>query len=347
MDIWQHVTNSYADTLAQEEHQPQEAVVDPTPEQTNDTGASGLEHTEDHPDTSTAPEESNFVPIIDPTLKAPEQFESGEQELEWYKTQYNSMYNTLNSKELYDKIAENYKDLLLQQEQEVEKIKETYKALQSNPKDFIRQYYPETLSELGISPVKNTDEISSEVDAKLKQEFGEDYKNMYDPNDLAPFKGDNFTRRVYDRGMEIHKQLSAENEKNKEILSTYTSKVAQGVNPVTEAQKNEYFESEFAKLSKQGVTKEEFDSFVKELESDAFQPTLELFWKLKNSDKLIAEAKQQGYEEGKKSIMQNVRKAATPVVSHTQKQSPPTNPKDYEDWTKRQLQKGMGFSINY
>lgn len=241
----------------------------------------------------------------------PEKFEEGTDELGWYKEKYNALHKGLTDPAFYDRVMEQYGEKILAKEAEAEKIKETWAAIQKNPRDYIRQHFPESLAELGISPVMSAEELTSSVDAKLKAEFGENYRDLYNVEDLAPWKGETLTRQIYNRGQELHNELSQQNSKNKEIFEGYTKKVAEGASPVSEEQTRKYIEDNYKDFEKAGIDRSTYDSFVQELEK-APMPGLMEFYKLKNYEQTMENARKMGYEEGRKAALQNIERAAQP-----------------------------------
>lgn len=337
MDIWKSMYDGGAGEQVDQPVEPKDDTVDTTQE----SGVIDDENAQQAQEVSTDAEPYN--PFISEALKMPESFDDQEQELEWLRTKYSELHGQLTNKEFYDKLYETYRDQFIAREEEAQQILQTHKALKENPREYIRQFFPETLAELGVSPVLKDEEVAAEVDKALQKEFGEDYKNLYDPNDLAPFKGNTVTRQIFNRGNELHAEFQKQNEKNRQIFDNYTAKVAQGKQPIDEAAVSDYLDSEYAKLEKQGLSREDYDTFVQELKE--YHPTVEDFWKMKNVDKLVEKAKQEAFEQGKKATLKGISAITSPAKREPASEK--TSSQAYEDWTKAQLKKGMGFAINY
>lgn len=344
MDIWKSMFDGLADSPAPEEQQSED--VNQTSDSTTDEQTSSSDAQTSSGDDSPPPESGGYKSIVGEDFTPPSEFESPEMESNWYKQKFEELSGALSSEKFYDTLFEAYKDQLLAKEQEVEEVLTTHRALKENPRDYIRQFFPESLAELGISPVMKDEEIASSVDQALQKEFGADYKNVYNVEDLAPFKGNTLTRQIFNRGNELHDQFSKLNEKNRQIFEDYTAKVAKGEKPIDDAQAEDYINEQYSTLEKQGVSRADYDAFIQELKS--YHPTVEDFWKLKNLDKTVEAVKKQAYEEGRKAALSNINKVAMPGNPTRQPEnSPKKNGSEYEDWTKRQLQKGMGFVTDY
>jgi hypothetical protein len=329
MDIWKYMTQT-PEYLPTDNSQ----MAEGEPEIPQDEGVQA------EPE---APQEP-YNPFISEAFKAPEAFESPEEEREWYRNKFNELQGTLTKKEFYETLFDSYRDQFLSKEEESKQILETYKALKTNPREYIRQHFPESLAEIGISPVMKDEEVADAVDKRLQQEFGEDYKNLYNTEDLAPFKGNTLTRQIFNRGNELHAEFQKQNEKSKQIFSEYTAKVAQGQKPIDDSAVSDYIDKEYSKLEQHGVSREDYDAFISELKD--FYPTVEDFWKMKNVNSLVEKARKEAYEEGKKAAFGGISKIASSVKPEAAPKNS-TSEKAYEDWTKAQLKKGMGFSINY
>jgi len=274
-------------------------------------------------------------------FKIPESFEKPEDELSWYKNNYQKIYGSITSQDFYNKVFEQYKDQILSQEEEAEQIRQTYLSLKNNPKDYIRQYFPETLAEIGVQPVMSDEEITSKVDEGLKEKFGENYRDLYSAEDLAPFKGRTLSRQIQEHGDLLHKQYNEQNERNRSLFEEYRSKLASPQSqqaPLTDEDAQKYIDEQYEHVKDFGITKEEYGEFVESLKS--YQPTVKDFYRMKNFDNLLEQARKSGIEEGKKSVTANIGRAAHRATAEPKPVTPPASSSEMEDFFTKQLKKG-------
>lgn len=337
--------SDYSNMLAasqQEEHienigEPENAAdVPPT-----EPNAAGQEPNANEP--QGAEPSSRFFDLGD-DFRAPESFENPEDELNWYKQKYETVYNNFTSEDFYQKIVDNYKEVILSKAEEAEKIKETYTALQKNPKEYIRQFFPESLAEIGVSPVMDDNEMSMTVDKKLKEEFGENYADMYNVNDLAPFKGNTFSRQVQSRGDAIYAELQKQNEKNRTIFENYTKNIVDGREPASEERIKNYVESQYVEFEKSGMDRADYDTFVSEL--SGYVPTMKDVYLMKNLPVVHQIGYDEGYEAAKKEFTKNVGRIATKVTAPQTVKGTTGDARAYEDFISKATKNGY-LPINY
>lgn len=275
---------------------------------------------------------------------APESFDNTESELEWYKEKYNNVVNNFTSEDFYNKVFENYKDLMLAKMQDADRMKETYEALQRNPKEFIRQYFPESLAEIGVTPVMDDNELSATVDRRLKEEFGDNYSDLYNVNDLAPFKGNTLSRQIQTRGDAIYAELVKQNDKNREIFENYTKNIVAGREPVSEERIKNYVEEQYQEFAKSGMDRENYDAFVSEL--NGYVPTMQDVFLMKNVPLVHKIGYEDGYEAAKKEFAKNVSRISTKVDAPANKQPTIQTGSGYEDYISKATKNGY-LPINY
>lgn len=299
------------------------------------------------PEAGQQPEETpNETPVSEPTPfvlfdSPPETFEDVS-ELDWYKQRYSEAAQKLSDPQFYDSILERYGEQILKREQEAEEIIASFKALKTNPRDFVRQYYPESLAEIGISPVLSPEEMQEKIKSDLASEFGEDYESMYDEKDLAPWKGQTFSRRIYDRGNELYDRYKSENARSQEIFDGYAKKVAEGKNPLSDETAKKFIDEQYEQHFKSdGIARSDYDAFVDELKTKEL--TIRDMWKLRNYESDIEKARKEGLEEGRRSVTNDIRRVALPKSPDTVKPKEASS-KQVDDFVSKR-QKAGDFMI--
>lgn len=334
MDIWNGINR---DMSASMQNTVEPTTVDPT---VTDSGSLENAETAQPSEQASQQEQKQESPSFFEPM--PEKFESTEEELSWLRERYGMVQQKLNSDEYYNQIFEKYEEQILKREQEAEEIINTHKALKSNPKEYVRQYFPEALAELGVSPVMSDDEIANKIKTDLAKEFGEDYEQMYNESDMAPWKGKTLSRQIYERGNELHDIYSKQNARSKQIFDDYARKVANGQNPISDEAIKDSIEKQYSEFEKIGVPRAEYDAFVEELKTKDI--TFLDLWKLRNYEKEIENARKQGIEEGRRGVTSNFTKAAQPA---SPRQAEPEKRKTEEsDFVSRRKSRGE-FIVDY
>lgn len=224
----------------------------------------------------------------------PQEFESAEEELEWYKDKYLDVMKYHSSEDYESRVKEKYKDELTS---EIEGLKTFYQELQEDPTIALKKHAPELLNQQGVNPLIDNKEAKAYITKQMEKQFGSDFKEKYnafeaqtDPNSLSAkmVEYDNMLLQ------ELNK-LNGRNEKGLPSVVT-PEKIQERYNE----QYNKYFEPK-------GMSKEQFDKFLDEANSMEFD--LRHLYVAKNYKELLAEAKRTGYEEAKKELSGKFRKA--------------------------------------
>jgi hypothetical protein len=253
-----------------------------------------IEPPDDDVEDSIVVEVPDFIPD---DLIAPE-FDNEQQELDWYREHLPKIYNVFASDSFKESMMDSYEDYLIAKEKDVEKLKVIKEALEGNPERAFKQFMPHVLQQNGIRPVFNSNEIDSFIEEKLKAEFGVEYKDLIVPEDL--FRPSSLTSQIYARQQDLLKDYEQHN-------AQYSNTAQSTVDPTIlrekiEQDKKTYFSH---------VDEHEFDGFLKEIE--AYDWDLSDFEHAYNFHQYIETAGQmgydQGYDEGKKSVLQEITRA--------------------------------------
>lgn len=224
--------------------------------------------------------------------------------------------NLLNSTEWQEQQNIKISEYISQKQQEIEDFAVAYKAMQTDPMMFFAKYIPEALASYGVSPVLTDDQIADNIDKAMKQEFGEDYRDRWNVNEMIV--PGSFSQRVYARQNEVLNELSALNARNREIHNDWLQNVAENKigqqaqeqatlpQEALESAYNEYFKDIYPE-------KQEYKRFINAVKDH--KPTLPELHQIAFFNDYIKLAYTNGLEAGKKQMLQGVRKEGTPVMS--------------------------------
>jgi hypothetical protein len=207
-------------------------------------------------------------------------------------------------------------------QQEVEDFAVAFKAMQADPLMFFARYIPDALSHYGISPVLSEDQIASQIDQRIKEEFGENYKDRWNVNEMiAP---GSFSQKVYYRQNEILNELTALNEQNKQSHQAWLNNVASAQAPQQRSYDQEAIEAAYdANFQAIYPDKQQYERFVDAVKDH--QPTLQELHQIAFFNDYVKLAYNNGIEAGKKQTLQGVRKEGNPVMSPVQRSVEPSD----------------------
>ncbi len=244
-----------------------------------------------------------------------------QQQLQILSDKFNQVREYMQS-DVYANEIEQYKSQRINEmEQELADFAVAYKALQTNPKDFMAQYLPEVLVEYGISPVLSNEQIAQNVQSQLQQMYGEDYQQRVDPNEM--FLPGSFTSLVYQQQQALYQKYQQQNQQNEALMQSWGERVANGeINSQQQAgfealpveSQAQALVQEYEQNWKQaGYTEDEFAEFVA-MAKDTNMGMQEVHKVVYFNDYLSA-AYRQGLEQGKQAFYQQVQRTgnANPV----------------------------------
>jgi hypothetical protein len=255
------------------------------------------------------PEEHDAdAPLFDYTVVGeewapPTNFSTTDDELNWYRNQYGKIVTTLSSDEFKQNLLERYQSVLGSEIEDSESFVEHYKGFKANPKEYIRQYFPEKMAELGIDPIMSEDEIETKITARMKEEFGEHYESLLSP--MEAVKPKSFTYKALKRQEQLLKEYEQSNEETKNKYKGYHSSIKpqQQEQPVDESaiieeQYNLYFKD---------WKRSDYDDFIEKAKIK--QWNLHDMEKVINFDVYLETAK----AEGKKLALEQISKQSNGV----------------------------------
>lgn len=300
-----------------------EPALEPEVVQTEDTEPEQSVETEGNVETQ-QPEQEEFK--IDEKWFTPEDFENDPvKELNWYKNRVETLRNAYN--DLYvDRPQEHINQLLEQTSNEIEGFKIAFNALKTNPEEFVMQYMPELLAKHGLSPVLSEDQILNKVHEQLVKEFGEDYRNRYDPSELIDMRS--FSAQMLNKQNQLYGEYAELNKRNAEIATKWNENINEkGTNFQTQEQAQfnvqEIAEKHYGEFEQLGFNREEYNSFIEAAQQQDL--TMQDIHKVVYFDGYMQVAYEKGLEEGRKNIYNKLKSEnnAQPVDANQHVESTP------------------------
>lgn len=283
---------------AYEAENPQAEVIDEVQDQPIDVAEPTV------PDAQ--PKETFALPEYLSDEWKPKQFEDAGQEVEWYRENYAKVINMFQNDEFLEQVSSSLKKEALGDMEDFEQFIDHYRGFKSNPKEYIRQYFPDKMAELGIEPVWTDDEMSDILEKQLEEEFGEDYYVKYNIQDTI--KPKSFSARVLNRSRQLQDELERKNEANRAMVSNYqkTIKPPDGTStpPANEIDEQELLENQY-KEHFSSWNKNDFSILVNEIKNKTWN--LSDFEKVVNFNRYLEQAKEEGRKQALNEIKGNGR----------------------------------------
>jgi hypothetical protein len=261
-------------------------------------------------------DEEGYEPDYDtsfiPEEYRPTKFANTEEELKFYREKYAGSWQHMSSPAFVEKFIETYQDRLASSEQEVSNFKEMLKAFKSDPQTFLATQIPEYAEKIGIGRVYSDDEIDQSVDAKIAEEFGEAWKESFDPNDI--YRKSSLSSKILRRRQELetsyeqHNKTVAENkEKFLSTLGTKTAGQAPPPQEVLESQADLLVAQYEEHFKPAGFTEEEYVEFIER--GNNYTPTVADIYNMMHFEELVAQERAEAIEEGRKIVLDELRRA--------------------------------------
>jgi len=268
----------------------------------NEANEPSNEATEEEQDNTETTEEYETVDKIEELFNR--EFNSLEEANNYIKSLKDVLLNPDNP--IAEKYLENFViNKLAEENSKIEGFAEHYLAFTQNPKEYLIQFYPEKLAEIGIQPVMSGEQIENAIDEKLKQEFGEDYKSQWDPNELLDINS--ITSRILFRKNELYQHYMDINRKNEEILANWNKNLAEGRSNIQEygnqgtnivEEINRQYKDKF--LNEYQFSEEDYNKFIEDMQNRTL--TMEDMHRVVYFDGYMRLAYERGLEDAKKGV---------------------------------------------
>jgi hypothetical protein len=249
--------------------------------------------------------------------KPEQKFASSEEELQFYRDKYPGLWKHINSDDFINGFLDIYGDKIASKESEIDSVLQLIKALNTDPETFIAAHLPEYADKLGIGRVYNSDEIGDYIESTIAEEFGENWRDVYNPADLV--RRNSVSAQILKRTQQLEDQLEQHNVKvaanRNKYLQNLASKQSQpAANPqqMNEQQFDSILdsmvESYYSELAGQGITEDEFIEMA--IQSFEYKPTMKDIYRVMKYDQLVEQERKKAYEEGRKSMVNEYKKGS-------------------------------------
>jgi hypothetical protein len=249
--------------------------------------------------------------------KPEQKFASSEEELQFYRDKYPGLWKHINSDDFINGFLDIYGDKIANKESEIDSALQLIKALKVDPETFIAAHLPEYADKLGIGRVYTSDEIGDYIESTIADEFGQNWRDVYNPADLV--RRNSVSAQILKRTQQLEDQLEQHNDRvatnRNKYLQQLASKQNQSTAPSQQMSEQQFdsildsmVESYYSELSGQGISEEEFIEMA--IESFEYKPTMKDIYRVMKYDQLVEQERNKAYEEGRKSMVNEYKKGS-------------------------------------
>lgn len=256
------------------------------------------------------------------------EFASSEEALQFYAEKYNGLWQHLNSDEFARELEQNYGDALASREQEIETFKEILAGFKADPMTFMATYIPEYAEQLGIGKIYDEQEMDEYIEEQLTEEFGENWRDVYNPADLI--KPSSMSARIQRYSQQLSDQILAQNRQVEQRRQQYLASLQQRQQPQQQNPQvniDEQVDALADAFYDEGLAEQMTEDEFLELVSEAMNRPMKLtdVYRSMRFDQIIEREREKAREEGRKAMMEEMRKggkiASQQYVPQPSKQS--------------------------
>lgn len=258
----------------------------------------------------------SFLDELPDGWKPQQKFATSQEELQFYREKYPGLWKHINSNEFLDGFLNTYGEKIASKEQEIQSVIDLIKGLNNDPETFIAAHLPEYAERLGVGRIYNEDEIGEYIETKISEEFGENWRDIYNPADLVRPKS--ISSQIIKRTQALENALEQHNatvSKNREeYLRSLAERQQQTQNPgqITERQLDSILDvmvdGYINELSDTGLSEDDFIEMA--IQSFQHQPTIKDIYRIMHYDKIIEQERQKAFEEGRKSLLNEYKRSS-------------------------------------
>lgn len=232
-------------------------------------------------------------------LIPPKEFESEDDELKFYRDNYFKTFDVLQTEDFVKDFFTTYEKQITQTDEDFEDFKALQGAFHDNPELAFKRFFPEVLSKQGYKTAFSSDERNDLLRDMMVEEFGENYKAVYVPEEASNPKSLSY------RMIQIQEKALAKIEKMDQENKALEDKFKPISKDVVQAKIDAAYETEF----KEHMSKEEYASFIKQ--ADEYEMSLIDVYKIVNYDNLVKAYQNKAYNQGRKDALGELKKAKT------------------------------------
>lgn len=268
------------------------------------------------PEVSEAEESSTTSDSVDEERlffeEDPPEFESYKKKASWYEEKYKEVVKTLKDPQLKSQLADSYAQEMLQAQEKADRAIAVYKALEKDPEVLVKTYFGDQLKKVGYDVSLTKAEMQTAVNHYMAEEFGDNYKDMFDPAEVLDPTSQ--SHKMYNRMNELAVAMQQQNNtpakaEPKDVWTDPT--IAQRI--------EQDYEQHFKPAN---ISKARYDEFINEAKGFLPKMSFHDLHKAMYFSDYMKFAKQQGFEEGKKSVVKNIQKVGEKVEARPKEQEP-------------------------
>lgn len=262
-----------------------------------------------------------------------------------YEKAYRNVIDSMKSEDFAQALVERHRDVLAAEETEFANAKEHIMAFRNNPREYIRTHMPEFAAETGVDVGLSAEEMNKALNEHMSQEFGEDWEDAYDERER--FKLGSLSNKIMSayesKATELRQQQQSYERAQQERIARLAEQKDQGNSSkeLTPQETESILAEEYKRFEQLGISREDFDSFVDEAKGSSLN-FLDLY-RAKNFERLVQEASDKAYQEGKRGVAQSIRK----VSKTSSKETPDVQPRQEEPRRGREMTKDQFFHDYY
>lgn len=279
------------------------------------------------------PDDFEYADYVVDELRLPKE---GDVSLEWFRDAYAAMMEGIGSNRFVKSFEETYKDQLISKYKELPGFAEAYQAFLKDPEATIQTFMPEYYEKLSIPTPLSEDQITGKIQEHMKQQFGENYEDLYDPRDR--FKANSISRKMDAELVKIESQLRQENESIMQKRQERLAAIANSDQSATQApQASTYDRESFLAMIEQADVSQHVaelkavdpsvdEAGVRKWMAEIADRPMSLvdIWRIANYDALVNKAREEGYEAGRKGVAKELAMATKSIA--IEKEPAPNKP---------------------
>lgn len=246
--------------------------------------------------------------------KPQQSFATSEEELQFYRDRYPGLWKHINSDAFLDQFLNHYEGHIASKDEEMKAVAKLIKSLNENPEEFIAAHLPEYAERMGVGKIFSADEIGQYIDEKIAEEFGENWRDVYNPADLV--RRNSVSSQILKRSQQLEDKLEQYNEKTRKNRESYLASLSQRQQQpqgqITEQQLDsildQMIDGYFNELADTGLTQDEFIEMA--IASFQHQPTVRDIYRVMHHDKIVEQERKKAYEAGRNAMLSEFKKGS-------------------------------------
>jgi len=257
----------------------------------------------DSPDLNKTPD----MGIFPESFKKPE-FRTQKEALEFYEKNYKELLEYPTKPEFIEKIANDYENVLLAREKNVEQLKNIDTALKGNPTVLFKQLFGIELERFGIDSKYDDGEKESILNTEMQNLYGKDWQSkiveaeLQQPGTLSYNMQRNFQN--------IKGQIDEHNKQADQLYEAIQPPSPESEQKTIDDQYNQHFKGQ--------LDREEYNEFINDFKGWKYDMR-DMHYAM-NREKYQQAAYDKGVQDGKKSLTKEISKIGERITPESEKE---------------------------